>query len=282
MLAPSVLPNEYRAWNQKHMAPFGPRWWIHILESRLYGRFASRVSLGRIAWQKRMSLPYWLMRRMGPFAFQRNSRTRAFEYPWCYHATTLARGMQVAEIGAGASGFQFVLAESGLNVVSVDPIMNPSEIVDWTFSWTEWQRLKRAFGPRVKLIQDFFERAQLESGDYDRIFAISVLEHVPEDKVFSMMREAKRILKSGGFFIVTIDLFLDCYPFTGQIANQFGRNISVRRLVEESGLLLRTGRPCQLYGYAEFDLEKILTNKDSFLIANNVMTQCLVLQKPIG
>jgi 2-polyprenyl-3-methyl-5-hydroxy-6-metoxy-1,4-benzoquinol methylase len=190
--------------------------------------------------------------------------------------------MRAVEIGAGASGFQFVLAKSGLDVESVDPVENPGDAVDWAFSWDDFQRLNRAFGGRVKLIRDYIQMARLGSDAYDRVFAISVIEHIPEAGVHSIMREVSRILKPGGYFVATIDLFLDCYPFTDQLANQFGRNISVRNVVEKSGLELRRGTPCELCGYPEFDTEQIIKNRPQFLTVNNVMTQCLVLQKASG
>jgi 2-polyprenyl-3-methyl-5-hydroxy-6-metoxy-1,4-benzoquinol methylase len=216
---------------------------------------------------------------MGPFAFQINSLTRTFEYPWSFYATTLRPGMRSVDLGAGASGFQFVLAQSGVEVVSVDPLENPSGDVNWVFSQDEFQRLNRAFGGRVRFVKDYLERAHLAEGGYDRVFAISVLEHVPEENVSSIMREVCRILKPGGFFVGTIDLFIDCYPFTDQIANRFGRNISVRDAVRESGLMLRIGTSDQLFGYPEFEPRKVLENRENFLVDNNVMTQCIVLQK---
>ena len=282
MLAPSKLPNEYCAWNRECKAPFGPRLWSRFLEGKYYGRFGWRWSPGRVAWTNRMKFSRWVMRRLGPFAFQSNSGTRTFEYPWAFHATTLSAGMRAVEIGGGASGFQFILAERGLDVESVDPVVNPGKAVDWVFSWDDFERLNRAFGGRVKLIRDYIERAHLQSDAYERVFAISVIEHIPEAGVYSIMREVRRILKPGGYFIATIDLFLDCYPFTDRRASQFGQNISVRNLVKESGLELRRGTPCELWGYPQFDTERIIMNRRQFLAVNNVMTQCLVLQKASG
>ncbi len=279
MLGPSRLPNEYSAWNREHKAPFGSPRWVRLVQSRPYGMFAARVAHGRFVWQNRMSFPRWLMRRIGAFAFRINSLTRTFEHPWCFHATLLDQDMRAVEIGAGASGFQFVLAEHDLNVVSVDPLVNPSGTVDWVFSSEEFRRINGAFGGRVRFIQDHLENAHIESDGYDRVFAISVLEQIPGDNVLSIMREIQRILKPGGFFIATTDLFLDCHPFADRIANQWRQNVSVRRMVEESDLVLKSGLPCYLQGYPEFDAKEICRSKRNFLIVNDVMTQCLVLQK---
>jgi SAM-dependent methyltransferase len=275
MLAPNKLPGNYRAWNRKQKAPCGSPQWIRLLQSPL----AARIAGGRYAWRNRMAFPGWLMRRVGAFSFQLNSLTRTFEYPWCFYATPLSAGMSVVEIGAGAAGFQFVLAKQGLNVTSVDPLINPSESVDWRFSSNDFARVNSAFGGKVRPIRDYLEKAHLEDDSYDRVFAISVLEHVPQEGVVAIMREIHRILKPGGFFIATVDLFLDCHPFTYRLANQWGTNVSVRHLVEESGLALKVGSPRHLNGYPEFDAEEVSRNKSNFLVVNNVMTQCLVLQK---
>jgi SAM-dependent methyltransferase len=285
MLAPRNLPAEYGCWNQKHRAPLGSRGWLRAVNS-MPGRAAGRMMGNGFQPGRPITYPAWLMRRVGPFAFQANSLTRAFEYPWAYHATPLERGMKAVELGAGASGFQFVLAGSGVEVVSVDPLLNPSEKVDWVFAANDYRRINEAFGGKVRFVRDFLENAKLEAGGFDRVFAISVIEHVPEENALSLMREIARILKPGGLFVCTIDLFLDCHPFTERLSNIWGRNISVGRLVEASGLTLRLGERTQLLGHPEFDPGEILKNRDRFLLVQDsvggaqVMTQCLVLEKP--
>jgi SAM-dependent methyltransferase len=271
MLARKKLPEKFAAWNRKHKAPFGARWWSQYIDSKIKGH--------NFAWRNRMKLPHWLIRQIGPFGFQINSLTRTFEYPWCFFATPLAAGMRVVEIGAGASGFQFVLAESGLDVTSVDPLVNPSEKVDWIFSVEQFNHLNKAFGGGVKFIQDFLQNAGLESNYYDRAFSISAIEHIPPEEIAPLLKEIERILKPGGLFVATIDLFLDCYPFSNKTSNIVGSNISIRSLVEASGLTLKIGSHSELYGYPEFDPDTIRKRHDDFLVVNGVLAQCVVLEK---
>lgn len=273
MLAPKNIPPEFNAWNQKHKAPVGANWWYKYVNSQITGN--------NFTWRNRYKLPHFLIRKIGSFGFQVNSLTRIFEYPWCFLATPLQPGMSAVEVGAGASGFQFVLAEAGLDITSVDPLINPSEKVDWIFSKDDFDHLNNAFGGRVKFIQDFLQNAKLESNHYDRVFSVSAIEHIPSQEVASLVKEIGRILKPGGLFLATIDLFLDCYPFTNQVSNKYGSNISVSSLVEESGLKLKIGNPGELYGYPEFDHHQILNRLDDFLVVNKVLTQCIVLEKVV-
>lgn len=271
MLAAKNLPCEFTTWNLKHKAPCGADWWVKFVNSQIPGH--------NFAWRNRYNLPSWLIRQIGSFGFQLNSLTRIFEYPWCFFATPLEPGMRVLEIGAGASGFQFLLADYGLDVTSVDPLINPSEQVDWIFSAKEFNHLNQSFGGKVKFIQNFLQNAKLNSNHYDRIFSISAIEHIPPDDAIPLVQEIERLLKPGGSFITTIDLFLDCYPFENQVYNQYGANISIRSLIEQSGLKIKIGNPAELYGYTEFDAEKIRSRRDEFLVINNIMTQCIILEK---
>ncbi|HBB30447.1 MAG TPA: hypothetical protein DDZ80_15275 [Cyanobacteria bacterium UBA8803] len=273
MLAPKNLPQEFTTWNIQHKAPEGPYWWVKVVRGRNF------------AWRNRYNLPPWLIRQIGPFGFQLNSLARSFEYPWCFFATPLEAGMQVLEVGAGSSGFQFVLAKSRLEVTSVDPLINPSKQVNWIFTAEQFNNLNQAFGGKVNFIQDFLQNAQLERDTYDRVFSISAIEHIPPEEIAPLVQEIARILKLGGFFIATIDLFMDCYPFTDKISNKYGSNISVCSLIEASGLKIKVGNPDELCGYPEFKPENICKQLEKFLVVKNVgdkspiLTQCIVLEK---
>jgi 2-polyprenyl-3-methyl-5-hydroxy-6-metoxy-1,4-benzoquinol methylase len=273
MLAPNTIPHEFRVWNQKYKSPFGALWWVLLTQSRL--RFPGRDTL----WANRMNLPFWLLHCIGPFGYQQNSPSRKFEYPWCFFATPLHPGMHAVEIGAGASGFQFVMVQQGVEVISVDPLINPNERVDWRYSREQFSRLNDAFGGQVTFIQDYLQNAHLQSNHYDRVFCVSVIEHLAQAEIEPLVKEIKRILKPGGFLVATIDLFLDCYPFTDKVSNEFGSNISVRSLIEQSGFVLKKGSLSELYGYPEFNPHKILKKRHHFLCFNNTLTQCLVLEK---
>src|SRR5262245_7147118 len=269
MILRRTLNQEFQKWNAKHAAPSGTHWWYRLAHSRLR----------KYIWHRRMHFPSFLLNKMGPFAFQENSRTRLGEYPWCYYATELRPGMEVIEIGAGASGFQFVLSSEGVNVTSVDPMVNPHETVDWVFSEQDFQRLNRAMGADVHFVRKYLQDANLPSNTYDRVFSISVIEHIPPADVESLVKEVARLLKPGGFFIGTIDLFFDLAPFTSKGTNVWGSNISVKKLIDDSGMTLVKGDTQELYGFDDFDFARIARGMNEFLVFNSCGAQCMVLQK---
>lgn len=293
MLAPAQLSSKFKIWNAKHKAPSGPAW-IPLANSlrvktksifrRTSGNPVTTTGVKEKGSQNQASHWKWSlspfsMRLLGPFAFQTNSATRMFEYPWIFYTVSPKKGMRIIDLGAGASGLQFVMAKSGADVNSVDPLINPDDAVDWVFTEVEFEKLNRAFGNRVVFVKKLLEDAGFEASSVDCVVACSVIEHIPEEHVHRLMEEVSRVLKSGGRFVATIDLFLDCYPFSKNERNKWGMNINVKSLIEASNLRIVVGTKEELFGYEEFDHSKILASRDSYFVKNNVMTQCIVLQK---
>lgn len=261
MIASSKLPEKYAAWNRQYGAPFG-----------------RKLPLDR--WVKRWAPWRLQMRYAGPFAFQSNNTTRFFEYPWAYFATPLGRGARVLEIGGGLSGFQFVLAKEGLHVVNVDPGPEATGR-SWRCDNKSIETLNRHFGTDVELRNTVVTKAGLESGAFDRAFSISVLEHLPDEEIEEVMHSVFACLKPGGYFVLTIDLFLHIAPFTSRVINEYGRNIDVKRIVEMAPFILEKGDPSELHGFPEFSVDQIRNNLSSYLVGQYpAMAQCLVLRKP--
>jgi 2-polyprenyl-3-methyl-5-hydroxy-6-metoxy-1,4-benzoquinol methylase len=187
--------------------------------------------------------------------------------------------MTVVELGAGASGFQFVLSRMGMRVISMDPLVNPDNDVDWRFSENDHDKLNCALGCNVEFVRKYLHEVRLPAESIDRVFAISVIEHITEHEACQLLREVKRILKPGGYFVATIDLFLDLEPFSSKKANTWGRNVSVRALVESSGLSLQLGNVSELLGYPQFNPKPINSYVDELLVCDSIASQCIVLEK---
>ncbi len=261
MLARRELPSAYNDWNRRWAAPFGSRW-THRIPRRCW------------TWPIASSL-------VGRFAFQTNNDTRIFEYPWAFEALQLRPGLNVLEIGGSLSGFQFVLDRSGCPVVNVDPATESEAY--WPLNRPTFERLNRRFGARVTLKQCMIHEADLPSDYFDRIVSVSVIEHIHPDDIRVLLEHVRRVLKPGGLFVLTVDLFLDLHPFSALTRNNFGTNISIEWLVRESGLALAKGEPQELHGYPEFDAMKILARKDDYYVGRKwpVMVQALVLAKDL-
>ncbi len=293
MLAPARLDSDFAKWNAKQKAPFGPSWIPLAKSLRARAKINHRSDLRTASsatfteelqptdqgshWK--WSLNPFAMRLLGPFAFQTNSATRIFEYPWIFHSVSPKKGMSIVDLGAGASGLQFVLAKTGADVISVDPLINPDDAVDWVFTEIEFEKMNRAFGKRVRFVKKLLQEAEFETSSIDCVVACSVIEHIPEEHAIDLAKDVARVLKPGGRFVATIDLFLDCHPFSSAQRNKWGRNINIKSLVEASGLRMMTGDRSELYGYEEFDHSRIWETRNNYFEKNNVLTQCLILEK---
>jgi SAM-dependent methyltransferase len=238
MLARREVPPEFEAWNRKWGAPYGH-------------------GFGRAIKSVRPSIVRRLPQLAGPFGLQANNQTRFVEYPWAFHAVPLRPGMTAVEIGGGLSGFQFVLARTGLHVINVDPGKDATG-VGWRCDHTSIDRLNRSFRTRVMLESSTLEAAALPTASADVMFSISAIEHIPECELPSLMAEVARVLKPGGSVVLTVDLFLNLAPFSDQVENVWGRNVDVRALVESSGLDRTFGDESELNGYPSFNARAVL------------------------
>jgi len=260
MIARRDLPEEFTAWNEKYGAPNGRR----LLKQQ---------------WMKRL-LPWRLYQRhAGPFSLQVNNTTRRQEYPWAFYSTPITPGLKVLEIGGGLAGFQFVLDACGCRVVNVDPGMEAD--IGWPCDAATMAKLNRVFGTSVELRNTIVEKAHLETQSFDRAFSISVVEHLSDVQALKVMKTVFDCLKPGGYFVLTVDLFLNLVPFTTRKSNKYGTNADIKRLVESAPFNLAQGDPAELYGYPDFDPDRIQSNLEAFFIGGYpTLIQCLVLQKP--
>lgn len=154
--------------------------------------------------------------------------SRLWEYPFAILAADLRPGLVCADVGCGRTPFTvFLASQPGIQVVGFDPdFFAASDRPD-------------AFGVNA----DFVRRAGLDvrnggmanldapDNQFDRVFCLSVIEHLDADTARRGMREMARVLKPGGRLIVTVDVAIhDSYSGVDPLS-----------LVWESGLLPAAG-----------------------------------------
>lgn len=121
--------------------------------------------------------------------------TRDYEWPWAVTNANLEEGLKVLEIGCCYSPFSIYLSKQGLKVTATDK-EDYSDIFKDT---------------AVEFVQVAEEtKIPFKDKSFDRIFSISVLDHVPEEKIKAMVKEIKRVLKPKGMIIFTIDRANSC------------------------------------------------------------------------
>ncbi len=256
MLARRNFPPAYHAWNHQWHAPYGR-------QSRLNSLLGTAALAAR--WR-------------GPFAWQPNNDTRAFEYPWV-HEQIAARGkaLRILEIGGGLSGLQFVLAREGHHVVNVDPGLE-AKGKGWALDSDVHARLARTYRAPVTLVPTTIDRATLEPASFDVILSVSALEHFATQDLNAFADAVPRLLRPSGAVILTVDLFVDLAPFSTRPANTFGTNLDLQALLNRAGLRLTHGDPAELHGFPGFDARAILGRLPEYLLGTGhpSLTQCVV------
>src|SRR3984885_2079402 len=168
MLAPATLPLRYQWFNLRWGAPRGRP------VRKLAPRRLRATRLGAAL--------------VGPFAFQTNNTTRAFEYPWAFEALQVRPGLRVLEIGGALSGFQFVLDRAGCEVVNLDP-GDEFHTAGWPVTPATMAVLNAALGTKVNLKTVFLDQAGFADESFDRVVSISVFEHIPERALLGILGE---------------------------------------------------------------------------------------------
>ena len=256
MIALNTLPPGYTAWNAYWGAPRG------------------RLRYRRLPLQN--SRP--VISLLGPFAWQGNSVTRTFEYPWVYDQISAnGKPLTIVELGGSLAGMQFVLAAQGHRVINVDPGLQATGI-GWDLDLTMHQRLSQAFRAPVEVIPTTIDQANLSNALADVVLCISAFEHFSQEDIECTCQHIPRILKPGGIAVFTVDLFLDLAPFTDQASNRWGRNLDVAKFLADSNLTLQSGCQSELLGYPSFSPKGVLSKLSQYIYepTGPCLSQCMV------
>lgn len=128
---------------------------------------------------------------------------RMWEYPFAILSAELQQGMVCADIGCGMTPFTVYLKDNAkCEVVAVDP-----EVFDAGIRYKGHgvsQEFARKTG--LEVVQCAMEATPLASDTFDRVFCVSVIEHLPSEVARRGVQEMARILKPGGRLIITVDV----------------------------------------------------------------------------
>ena len=128
---------------------------------------------------------------------------RLWEYPYAVLAADLEPGMKVADIGCGMTPFTIYLKDhAGCEVTGVDPDVFQAGI-RYKAHGVSREFIERA---GLKFLKGDMDAIPLETDSQDRVFSISVMEHVQPDVRYRGMQEIARVLKPGGRAVLTVDM----------------------------------------------------------------------------
>ena len=139
-------------------------------------------------------------------AWPENPGTRGWEYPWCiYHSGVLHGGFKILDAGCGGSDFPFYLSSLGNEVCGVD-VQGSSQGGQFGIDRT----LKEKWGVPLDIRVEDIRKMSWEDNSFDRVFCISVLEHLENaNEIARAIAEMRRVVKWGGLIIITIDFLLE-------------------------------------------------------------------------
>ncbi len=163
---------------------------------------------------------------------------RHWEFPWAVLNAALRPGMRVLDSGSGTSPFQFYLATLGVEVYSNDCISLRSKQfhrlaralgalgIAWRPSPTVFNRKhNRGYAVNARYAVATTAALPYREDTFDRVFSISVLEHMDDETLRNAMREMERVLKPGGLLVLTFDFHRDPGPYVGFTAEEYQRKI---------------------------------------------------------
>ncbi len=156
-----------------------------------------------------------------------NGDLKNVQRPWMIKAiiASVPFGGKLIEIGAGEPIVANFLQKLGYDVTIIDPY-------DGTGNGpVEYEYFKKQY-PDLKILKNYFEEGinTLETGSFDCVYSISVLEHIPNEKIPEIFKGIRKILKPDGFSIHCID-----HVVMGGGAKEHDEKI--RLIIEEHNLL---------------------------------------------
>jgi SAM-dependent methyltransferase len=121
--------------------------------------------------------------------------SKRWEYPWALERAGLAPGSRVLDVGCGDSVFPVYLASLAHRVAAVD--------VEFTTNLGALHGLSTGYTRADMRTLPFTDE------EFDAVFCISVIEHLPESQIPVAMQELRRVLKPGGRLLLTTDYYED-------------------------------------------------------------------------
>ncbi|MCK4764883.1 MAG: class I SAM-dependent methyltransferase [Candidatus Aminicenantes bacterium] len=196
-------------------------------------------------------------------------RPKAWAYPWCILNGQLHEHLFSLDFGCGSkSNFTYYI----------------SEITKSMTIGADLSRLQEDSGS-VRFVQNRIDRLEFPDDFFDRIFSISVLEHVPLNKRAEVLTEIFRVLRPGGLAVFTIDWIfgmndrlleqLIASRDLGRIGSNIFGNYDFSRLISDYEHLISPLLPINekyLPGSAAFDEERILADEDMLVSESDNVT----------
>ena len=126
--------------------------------------------------------------------------SRRFEYPWAILTATPFTDLDMLDIGGGRGPLQFYLSRFG-KVTNLD--INAEDV-----AWVNTEASHLGCDKTLSALEGNATEINFPDCTFDRIFCISVFEHMGINNILKAINEIFRVLKYGGLAILTWDCSL--------------------------------------------------------------------------
>jgi ubiquinone/menaquinone biosynthesis C-methylase UbiE len=157
-----------------------------------------------------------------------NHWSRAWEYPWAILVSEIkGPSLRILDVGGGGSPFAIYLDQHGHEATVIDPSLDQGlkatlnrnkgiyrNIKSFIFQLVlkitgvrrVWGKQSRSKKNSVRYYPYSAEDIRIPSKYFDRVFCLSVMEHIPVKLWDQCIKEFERVLKPGGRLIITLDM----------------------------------------------------------------------------
>ncbi len=123
---------------------------------------------------------------------------RGLEYRLAYEALQPVAGDRILDIGSPKLLSLYIAQHTGATVLATD--LQAYFIPDYTF----FRDMRGIPEDRYSLTTADGRALQFAEGEFNKVYSISVLEHIPDHGDSECVREIARVLKPGGIFVATV------------------------------------------------------------------------------
>jgi SAM-dependent methyltransferase len=153
--------------------------------------------------------------------------SRRWEYPWAISVAAFEGPCRVLDVGGGGSSFADYLDRLGHDCYVIDPSLRQGIRLGLDKNKSFFRNLRSFIyrsiikslrihaveglycNKKITSVKYFSQSAQkidFPTGYFKNVFCLSVMEHIPVETWKDCMREFKRVLRSGGRLVITLDM----------------------------------------------------------------------------
>lgn len=168
--------------------------------------------------------------------------SRQMEWPWALRNSSLDKSHTCLDIGGGWSVLKYAIAKRCWQLISLEPNQHFIDVAERSIRTLGANNITQVLGG--------CEAIPFPNNHFDRVFCVSVLEHIRVDHI-KCIREAIRVCKPGGTIIFTMDVrvrgtMADDFFVDEPLASQFLMELGLNSVSKQTAAGATLGGVCDI------------------------------------